>query len=72
MYVVILAAGEGKRMESKLPKVLHHFRGKPMIVCILETVLELNPEVIYIVVGKHHSQIKESLTHYFPLKIFLK
>lgn len=71
MYVVILAAGEGKRMESKLPKVLHHFRGKPMIVCILETVLELNPEVIYIVVGKHHSQIKESLTHYFPLKIFL-
>ena len=71
MYVLILAGGEGKRMESSLPKVLHHFHGKPMIVCILETVLQLNPEVIYIVVGKHQSRIKETLDEYFPLRIFL-
>ena len=71
MYVVILAGGEGKRMESTLPKVLHHFHGKPMIVCILETVLQLNPDVIYIVVGKHQSRIQQTLDEHFPHRIFL-
>ena len=71
MYVVILAGGEGKRMKSTLPKVLHHFHGKPMIVCILETVLQLNPDVIYIVVGKHQLRIKETISTYFPHRIFL-
>ena len=32
---VVLAAGEGRRMNSKIPKVLHRVCGKPMIVHVV-------------------------------------
>ena len=43
LHAVILAAGEGRRMLSVLPKVLHRIAGKPMLQHVVETVLALDP-----------------------------
>lgn len=61
IIVTILAAGEGKRMRSEIPKVLHLFCGKPMLVWIIETARTLCPEKIIIVTGRHHKQIIKTL-----------
>ncbi len=46
---IILAAGEGKRMRSKIPKVLHSLSGKPMLAYGVGTVLSLDPRQVVIV-----------------------
>ena len=69
MNITILAGGEGKRMKSSIPKVLHLFYGKPMIVCILEESLRLNPSSIFIIVGKYHKEIKETIEKYITSSI---
>ena len=38
MNIVILAAGQGKRMQSSIPKVLHPLAGKPMLGHVLDAV----------------------------------
>lgn len=42
MNVVILAAGMGKRMQSALPKVLHPVAGKPLVMHVIDTALQLS------------------------------
>lgn len=61
LYITILAAGNGKRMNSPLPKVLHVINGETMIVRIIKQVLKLNPDKIIVVVGKYFAQIKEEI-----------
>lgn len=61
LLTVILAAGEGKRMGNSIPKVLHSICGKPMVHCVLETVLSLAPDKICVVVGKGADKVAESL-----------
>lgn len=62
--VTVLAGGQGKRMQSTLPKVLHLIKGVPMIVRIVEQVAKLNPYKIVIVVGKFKQQIEDVInTH---------
>lgn len=51
MNIVILAAGQGKRMYSALPKVLHKLAGKPLLAHVLDTALALSPTKICIVYG---------------------
>lgn len=51
LNVVILAAGQGKRMQSDLPKVLHHVAGRPMLEHVVDTARQLLPRRIVIVVG---------------------
>ena len=67
LVVTILAGGEGKRMRSDLPKVLHLFNGKPMLVRIIEEVLSLHPDKIIIVTGRHHRQIMNTLAQYIDI-----
>lgn len=50
-YVVILAAGQGKRMKSNLYKVLHCVADKPMIKHVITTAQTVNPKEIFVVVG---------------------
>jgi bifunctional UDP-N-acetylglucosamine pyrophosphorylase/glucosamine-1-phosphate N-acetyltransferase len=49
--VVILAAGQGTRMRSKGPKVLHPLCGRPLIGWVLEQARALEPETILVVTG---------------------
>ena len=62
--VIIMAGGEGKRMESSTPKVLHLLKNKPMIIHILEKVIKLNPSYIYVIVGKHRNVIINTIEKY--------
>ncbi|MBF0129865.1 MAG: bifunctional UDP-N-acetylglucosamine diphosphorylase/glucosamine-1-phosphate N-acetyltransferase GlmU [Alphaproteobacteria bacterium] len=48
---VVLAAGMGTRMRSALPKVLHPVAGRPMLRALLDTVEDLAPERVVVVVG---------------------
>ncbi len=50
--VIVMAGGLGKRMESKIPKVLHMVNDKPMIVHIIEKAIRVSPEKIFVVGGK--------------------
>ena len=51
LEVIILAAGQGTRMKSQLPKVLHPVAGKPMVGHVIDTASQLNPAKIHVVVG---------------------
>lgn len=64
LYVTILAAGHGTRMNSNIPKVLHLLHDKPMIVWIIETCLKLNPQKILIVIGPNGALIKDTIKQY--------
>ena len=57
---VIMAAGEGKRMNSNVPKVLHEHDGVPMLVKIIRTTQKLLPKKIIIITGKHSQLIQET------------
>ena len=59
--IVIMAGGLGKRMNSSIPKVLHNINNKPMIVNIIETVLTINLNRIFIIVGKFKDIIKKTI-----------
>ena len=51
LEVIILAAGQGSRMQSSLPKVLHPLAGQPLVVHVLQTARALCAERIHVVVG---------------------
>ncbi len=58
LHIVILAAGEGTRMKSTLPKVLHHIGGRPMLVHLLETASSIEPAAIHVVIGSGSDQVR--------------
>jgi bifunctional UDP-N-acetylglucosamine pyrophosphorylase/glucosamine-1-phosphate N-acetyltransferase len=61
LAIVILAAGKGTRMKSRLHKVLHPIAGRPMLEHLLESMGELGPERQIVVAGHGHEQIQEAL-----------
>ncbi|QOY62448.1 bifunctional UDP-N-acetylglucosamine diphosphorylase/glucosamine-1-phosphate N-acetyltransferase GlmU [Lysobacter sp. H21R4] len=60
LHVVILAAGEGKRMKSALPKVLQKIAGVPMLGHVLATARALEPAGIHIVYGHGGEQVRDA------------
>ncbi len=54
---IILAAGKGTRMKSRLPKVLHHIAGEPMLGHVIRAVTPLAPERIIVVVAPGMEQV---------------
>jgi bifunctional UDP-N-acetylglucosamine pyrophosphorylase/glucosamine-1-phosphate N-acetyltransferase len=59
--ILILAAGEGKRMKSALPKVLQPVGGKPMIGHVLETAKALNTARMVVVTGVGRDRVEKYL-----------
>ena len=58
LHVVILAAGQGKRMRSALPKVLHRIAGRPLLAHVLDAAMSLKPERVYVVQGYGGAEVK--------------
>ncbi|MGE7920999.1 bifunctional UDP-N-acetylglucosamine diphosphorylase/glucosamine-1-phosphate N-acetyltransferase GlmU [Viridibacillus sp. NPDC093762] len=61
VYAVILAAGQGTRMKSKLYKVLHPVCGKPMVEHVVDHIQTLDVERIVTIVGYGAEKVKEQL-----------
>lgn len=61
LHVVILAAGQGTRMRSKLPKVLHPVAGKPMLGHVIDCARTLKPTKIHVVIGHGAELVREHL-----------
>ena len=59
--IVILAAGQGKRMNSALPKVLHPLAGKPLVRHVLDTARSLSPARVVVVYGHGGETVREAL-----------
>ncbi|MDO5640477.1 MAG: bifunctional UDP-N-acetylglucosamine diphosphorylase/glucosamine-1-phosphate N-acetyltransferase GlmU [Neisseria sp.] len=59
LHIVILAAGKGTRMYSKLPKVLHEIGGETMVARVIDTAQSLNPQSTVVVIGHGKEQVRE-------------
>ncbi|TAK75012.1 MAG: UDP-N-acetylglucosamine diphosphorylase/glucosamine-1-phosphate N-acetyltransferase [Gammaproteobacteria bacterium] len=65
IQVVILAAGQGRRMYSNQPKVLHRLGGKALLEHVILTALKISPETPPIIVYGHQGErLQEALGHY--------
>ena len=56
---VILAAGQGTRMKSPIPKMLHRIGGRTLLDRVIDTVLETGCERVVVVVGTHSPVVRE-------------
>ena len=60
MNVVILAAGMGKRMHSRLPKVLHPIAGRSMLARVIDTASRLPDARITVVIGHQGEEVRQA------------
>jgi bifunctional UDP-N-acetylglucosamine pyrophosphorylase/glucosamine-1-phosphate N-acetyltransferase len=61
LAAVVLAAGKGKRLRSKLPKVLHPVCGRPLLWHALQNALAARPDRLVIVVGNGGEQVRDAV-----------
>ncbi len=61
LAVVILAAGQGTRMNSDLPKVLHRLDSRPLVEHVIETAQKFNPDEIVLVIGHKAEEVKQAI-----------
>lgn len=69
---LILAAGQGTRFKSEKIKVLHPLLGKPMLRLVLDSVLALKPEKVYVVVGSQKEEVMKEASSMKVRFIFQK
>jgi bifunctional UDP-N-acetylglucosamine pyrophosphorylase / glucosamine-1-phosphate N-acetyltransferase len=62
LSVVILAAGQGKRMNSDLPKVLQPLAGRPLLEHVVRAALSLEPANVYVVYGHGGAEVQAALS----------
>ena len=60
-HVVILAAGQGTRMKSQLPKVLHAIAGRPMLEHVLDAAATVVPATVTVIVGHGGGSVRQRL-----------
>jgi len=61
MNIIILAAGQGKRMHSNLPKVLHPLAGKALVSHVIDTARSLSPTTLCLVYGHGGDIVRTTL-----------
>ncbi|QKJ19018.1 bifunctional UDP-N-acetylglucosamine diphosphorylase/glucosamine-1-phosphate N-acetyltransferase GlmU [Microbacterium hominis] len=66
LAVIILAAGQGTRMKSSLPKVLHHIGGRPLVGHVLATARALGPERMAVVVRHERDLVAAAVVDAVP------
>lgn len=60
LTVMILAAGQGKRMQSDKAKVLHEINGRPMLHYVMDTARAIAGDNVVVVVGHQHKIVREA------------
>jgi len=63
LQILILAAGQGTRMRSDLPKVLHTLADRPLLEHVCQTAQGLGAEAIHVIYGHGGEQVRERLAH---------
>ncbi|MDA8440814.1 MAG: bifunctional UDP-N-acetylglucosamine diphosphorylase/glucosamine-1-phosphate N-acetyltransferase GlmU [Peptococcaceae bacterium] len=58
---IVMAAGKGTRMKSKLPKVLHQVCGKPLVSHVIQAIRDVGIDDIIVVVGHEGAKVEEAL-----------
>lgn len=66
---LILAAGQGKRMKSALPKVLHPMCGRPMLDFVVDAALDAGADDAVVVVGHERAQVEAHLKEAFGERV---
>ena len=66
LAVIILAAGQGTRMKSTLPKVLHRIGGRPLLGHVLDTARTLGPQSILVVVRHERDLVADVVVDIAP------
>ena len=61
IHIVVLAAGHGTRMKSRLPKVLHSLGGRPLIEHVLKTAAAIAPSTVTLIVGHAADMVQTSI-----------
>ncbi|HEV2033750.1 MAG TPA: NTP transferase domain-containing protein, partial [Candidatus Dormibacteraeota bacterium] len=61
LTAVILAAGHGTRMRSRIPKVLHPICGRPMLDYVLDAVTGAGAKDIKVIANPHHAEVAAHL-----------
>ena len=64
LEVIILAAGQGTRMKSSLPKVLHPLAGRPLVEHVIVTALSMEPIAVHVVIGHGAELVQQQLAEY--------
>src|SRR5688500_7405502 len=72
LHVVILAAGQGTRMKSLMPKVLHRISGLGLIDHVLRTARSVSPSTITIVVGHKAESVRDHLARSSDVRFVLQ
>jgi len=72
IHVVILAAGQGTRMKSRMPKVLHRLAGKTLMDHVLAVAAAVNPKTVTIVVGHEAESVRRSVGEQPKLRAVLQ
>jgi len=72
LNIVILAAGQGKRMQSSQPKVLHPIAGRAMLSHVLDAAQSLGAQGIAVVVGHGAEQVQQAYADYPGLQFALQ
>ena len=62
LQIVVMAAGQGKRMQSALPKTLHPLAGRPLVAHVIDTVRGLSPKALCVVVGHGGEQVQTTIS----------
>lgn len=72
LTVMILAAGQGKRMQSDLAKVLHQINGRPMLHYVMDAARGVAGDNLVVVVGHQHKAVREAALQNGPARFALQ
>lgn len=64
LQIVILAAGQGTRMKSDLPKILHPLGGRPAVYYVLDLAHQMNPQDVILIVSPSLKDLKTPFSHH--------
>jgi bifunctional UDP-N-acetylglucosamine pyrophosphorylase / glucosamine-1-phosphate N-acetyltransferase len=72
LSAIVLAAGEGTRMQSQRPKPLHRLCGRPMVLHVLDALAELDVDRVVVVVGHGADWVRRTLTDHAPKNLAIE